>query len=159
MNMTKMKVNIFLDDIRETPAGFIRTYTVDETIKELEENNGNVGILSLDNDLGLGLPEGYFVLDWIEEQVMTNPNFIMPDMIKIHSKNIVAKIPRERILDITHTTNNFVKSLVTKKNTWEDIKADMALQGLKGKEYIHSIGKWNEYLEYLKTELSKQTRN
>ena len=34
MNMTKMKVNIFLDDIRETPAGFIRTYTVDETIKE-----------------------------------------------------------------------------------------------------------------------------
>lgn len=97
MNTTKMKVNIFLDDIRETPSGFIRTYTVDETIKELEENNGNVGILSLDNDLGLGLPEGYFVLDWIEEQVMTNPKFIMPDMIKIHSKNVAAKMRMERI--------------------------------------------------------------
>ena len=97
MNRTKMKVNVFLDDIREAPSGFIRTYTVDETIKELEENNGNVGILSLDNDLGLGLPEGYFVLDWIEEQAMTNPNFIMPDIIKIHSKNVAAKIRMERI--------------------------------------------------------------
>ena len=32
-----------------------------------------------------------------EEQVMTNPNFIMPDIIKIHSKNIAAKIRMERI--------------------------------------------------------------
>ena len=95
--MTKVKINIFLDDVRKTPDGFIRTYTVDETIKELQENNGNVGILSLDNDLGLGLPEGYFVLDWIEEQVMTNPKFIMPDMIKIHSKNVAAKMRMERI--------------------------------------------------------------
>lgn len=92
-----MKVNIFLDDVRETPHGFIRTYTVDETIEELKVNNGNVGILSLDNDLGLGLPEGYFVLDWIEEQVMTNPDFIMPDMIRIHSQNSAAKVRMERV--------------------------------------------------------------
>lgn len=25
----------------------------------------------------------------------------------------------------------------------------MILKGLKGKEYIHSIGKWNEYIDYL----------
>ena len=37
------------------------------------------------------------IFDWIEEQVMTNPKFIMPDMIKIHSKNIAAKIRMERI--------------------------------------------------------------
>ena len=65
----------------------------------------------------------------------------------------MAKIPPERILTITHTTNNFLNSLVTKKNTLENIKADMVLKGLKGKEYIHSIGKWNEYIEYLKTNL------
>ena len=97
MRRPEMKVNIFLDDVRETPHGFIRTYTVDETIEELKVNNGNVGILSLDNDLGLGLPEGYFVLDWIEEQVMTNPDFIMPDMIRIHSQNMAAKVRMERV--------------------------------------------------------------
>ena len=56
-------------------------------------------------------------------------------------KKIVDKIPSERILTITHATNKYLKSLVTKNNTWEDIKSDMALKGLKGKEYIHSIGK------------------
>ena len=65
----------------------------------------------------------------------------------------MAKIPPERILTLTHTTNNFIKSLVTKKNTWEDIKADMALKGLKGKEYIHSIGEWNNYIKYLQENL------
>lgn len=50
---------------------------------------------------------------------------------------------------IVHTTNSFLQSLTTKKNTWENIKADMAVEGLKGKEYIHSIGRWNEYMNYL----------
>lgn len=68
-------------------------------------------------------------------------------------KNIVAKIPTERILTLSHMTNNFLKSLATKKNTWEDIKADMALKGLSGKNYIHSIGKWKSYLNYLEEHL------
>lgn len=76
-------------------------------------------------------------------------NYKIPDEDFIKYKNIVAKIPKERILDITHTTNNYLKSLVTKKNTWEDIKADMILKGLKGKEYIYSIGKWDDYVKYL----------
>ena len=82
-----------------------------------------------------------------------NKDYKIPDDEIIKYKNIVAKIPRERILDLTHKTNNYLQSLVTKKNTWEDIKADMALKGLKGKEYIHSIGKWNEYIAYLEKEL------
>ena len=64
-------------------------------------------------------------------------------------KSIVAKIPQERILTLTHRTNDFLKFLITKNNTWEDIKADMSLKGLKSKEYIHSIGKWNDYIKYL----------
>lgn len=63
--------------------------------------------------------------------------------------DIVAKLPRERILELTHSTNSFLKSLVTKKLTWEQLRADMKLKGLKGKEYIHSIGKWDKYIAYL----------
>ena len=84
-----------------------------------------------------------------------NKEYKIPDEEFVTYKNIVAKIPRERILSITHITNHYLKSLVTKKNTWEDIKADMALKGLKGKEYIHSIGKWNDYIDYLQKELTK----
>lgn len=73
------------------------------------------------------------------------------DFIKY--KNIVSKIPQNEILRITHTSNDYLKSLVTKKNTWEDIKADMRLKGLKVKEYLHSIGKWDEYIKYLEENL------
>lgn len=64
-------------------------------------------------------------------------------------KNIVAKIPTESILLLIHSTNSFIKSLATKKNPIEKIKADMRLKCLKGKEYIHSIGRWEEYINYL----------
>lgn len=79
-----------------------------------------------------------------------NKNYKIPDKELISYKDIVEKIGRKRILDISHGTNNFLKSLVTKSNTWEDIKADMALKGLSGRNYIHSIGKWDEYINYLK---------
>lgn len=82
-----------------------------------------------------------------------NKDYKIPDENLVDYKNIVAKI--ERILTLTHSTNNFIKSLATKKNTYENIKADMKLKGLKGKEYIHSIGKWNDYVNYLEKELNK----
>ena len=75
--------------------------------------------------------------------------YIIPDEENLQYKAIVEKIGQKRIIELTHTTNSFLQSLVTKKNTWEDIKADMALKGLSGKNYIHAIGKWNEYISYL----------
>lgn len=68
-------------------------------------------------------------------------------------KNITAKIPPEKVLSIGLMTNRFLQSLVTKKNPWENIKADMKKKGLRGREYIHSIGKWSDYLKYLDKEL------
>ena len=77
----------------------------------------------------------------------------IPDEDFIKYKNIVSKIPQNEILRITHTSNDYLKSLVTKKNTWENIQADMRLKGLKLKEYLHSIGKWDEYIKYLEENL------
>lgn len=64
-------------------------------------------------------------------------------------KTIVENIPQNQRIGIVHITNSFLQSLVTKKNTWENIKSDMAFKGLRGKEYIHSINKWASYIEYL----------
>lgn len=80
--------------------------------------------------------------------------YIIPDEDLIMYKEIVSKIPLEHIIMLTHSTNKFLKSLATKKNTWENIKADMALKGLKGKEYIHAIGKWKEYIKHLEKEIN-----
>ena len=78
-----------------------------------------------------------------------NKTYKIPDEELEQYKQIIAKIPKKHILSLTHTTNNYLKTLVSKKNTWEDIKADMVLKGLKGKEYIHSLDKWNDYIKYL----------
>lgn len=69
-------------------------------------------------------------------------------------KEIVERVGQERILEVTHATNRYIKSLATKKNSMEKIKADMALKGLKGKNYIHAIGKWKDYVEYLNKNIS-----
>ena len=76
--------------------------------------------------------------------------YIIPDEDLNRYKDIASKIPRENILELTHMTNAFIKTLATKKNTMENIKAEMKLKCLKAKEYIHYIGKWNNYITYLK---------
>ena len=76
-------------------------------------------------------------------------NFTIPNDKLTEYKDIVAKIPPEKVLYIGRITSNYLQSLVTKKNSWEDIKADMRLKCLKGKEYIYLIGKWDDYIKYL----------
>lgn len=44
-------MKVYLDDVRVTPPGWVRTYTVEQTISILK--TGNVTYLSLDHDLGI----------------------------------------------------------------------------------------------------------
>ena len=82
-----------------------------------------------------------------------NKSYKIPEEeVKLY-KELVSKLNQNQLISIVHNTNKFLQSLVTKKNAWENIKADMALKGLKGKEYIHSIGKWNDYIKFLENEL------
>jgi len=99
-------MKIYLDDERQTPPGFIRTYTVEETIQLLIENEGKIDILSLDNDLGDGFLEGYRVMDWIEEKVFTE-NYKPPTTMLVHSANPQG---RKRMLTIIDRINNFIEN-------------------------------------------------
>ena len=80
---------VYLDDDRVTPEGYHRTFTVEDTIDFIRANEGNIEIVSLDNDLGLGLREGYEVMNWIEEQAFNNTLQPIPHLF-IHSGNSVA---------------------------------------------------------------------
>jgi len=82
-------MKIYLDDDRVTPDGYVRTYTVENTIDLIIKNNGNIEVVSLDNDLGLGLLEGREVMKWIEEQAYFNKLYPIPHLL-IHSGNSVA---------------------------------------------------------------------
>jgi hypothetical protein len=77
-------MRIYLDDARDTPYGWSRTFTVADTIEALKTRQ--VEELSLDNDLGEGQPEGYKVLDFLEQEVYNDPIFPLPKII-IHSSN------------------------------------------------------------------------
>jgi hypothetical protein len=82
-------MRVYLDDERETPPGFTRTYTADETIELLRP--GCVTELSLDHDLGdEAAGTGYDVLLWIEKAV-AEECFSPPAKITIHSANAGAR--------------------------------------------------------------------
>ncbi len=83
-------MKVYLDDYREAPEGWIRTYTVTETIELLK--SGTVTELSLDHDLGIESETGtgYDVLLWIEREVATTD--FNPPLIHIHTANSAAAI-------------------------------------------------------------------
>jgi hypothetical protein len=86
-------MKIYLDDERETPAGWIRAYWPDEVIHLLQQ--GGVEAISLDHDLGDDQKgTGYDVILWIEEAVVTS-GFI-PPKITVHSANPPARKKMEQ---------------------------------------------------------------
>lgn len=80
-------------------------------------------------------------------------NYEIPENDLNKYKIIVDKIGKDRVLELSRVTNLYLQSLATKKNTWENIKVDMGIKCLKNKEYIHSIGKWDDYIKYLENNL------
>lgn len=88
-------MNVYLDDERKTPAGWLRAYWPDEVITLLK--SGKVKQLSLDHDLGNDdKGTGYDVLLWIERAVFID-GFVPPTII-VHSANISARIKMERAI-------------------------------------------------------------
>ncbi len=81
-------MKVYLDDERETPAGWQRVYWPDEAIALLQ--TGDVTHISLDHDLGDDeRGTGYDVVLWIEEAVITQG--FQPPIITVHSANASAR--------------------------------------------------------------------
>lgn len=80
-------MKIYLDDERQTPEGWVRTYWPDEVIALLKA--GGVTEISLDHDLGDDeRGTGYDVILWIEEAVALDG--FCPPLIHVHSANASA---------------------------------------------------------------------
>ncbi|MCY6958303.1 cyclic-phosphate processing receiver domain-containing protein [Clostridium brassicae] len=83
-----MKINLYVDDLRDCPEGFKIVRTIEEAIYYLK--NFDIEILSLDHDLGEDdegnlLPTGYDLVKYICE------NGLKISKIYIHTDNIVGR--------------------------------------------------------------------
>lgn len=81
------EINLYVDDIRRCPDGFVVARHYDEAIELL--NNNTINILSLDHDLGIdeyGVEKnGYDIVKYICE------HGISPKKIYIHTDNVVGR--------------------------------------------------------------------
>lgn len=81
------QVQIWLDDEREAPEGFIRAVTTDECITLMKEHRGNIYCVSLDWWLGsIREPTGDEALRWLRNAVL-NEGFPMPTRVRVHTSD------------------------------------------------------------------------
>ena len=73
-------------------------------------------------------------------------------------KQITSQLSKEDILIISKVTNCFLYEIMQKKYKDIDIKKDIKkkMMARQIKEYIHSMGEWNNYLNYLNKEIKKR---
>ena len=84
----KEKINLYVDDLRDCPHGFVIARTVDQAKYYLE--NFQIAILSLDHDLGMDeqgeiIPTGYDLVKYICQKGLR------ADRIYLHTQNPVGR--------------------------------------------------------------------
>ncbi len=91
-------MKIWVDDLREVPAGYTSTKSVNETIRlieDAEKNGETIEVLDLDHDLGDYATDGgdaIKILDWLAERETYYP-------ILIHTANPVGRDNMQRMID------------------------------------------------------------
>jgi len=94
-------INIFMDDLRDCPDGFILVKTVSQLIyklDELKELDQEVNIISLDHDLGENEPTGYDFVKYLIELGNYDPS-IYPKQIFLHTANGVGRDNMFKLLE------------------------------------------------------------
>ena len=73
-------------------------------------------------------------------------------------KDLTANIPKEDVILISQITRRFINDKIAKSKQYrsKNIRSEMRKSMLKGKEFIHYSGFWNQYIEYLKKELNNK---
>ena len=90
-------MKIYMDDVREAPDGWTRTYSAHETIALLEANGRSVTHLSLDHDLGFCVAPGYNVVLYLRER-WENSGVEPPAVVLVHSANPVGRQSMEQAI-------------------------------------------------------------
>jgi len=94
-------VNIYLDDCRDAPKGFLLAKNTIECECLLVKYKGQVNILSLDHDLGEEDRKGtgYDVVKWLCYYYQQNDDNLFPKQIYLHSANPVGRFNMYQLLE------------------------------------------------------------
>ena len=81
--------------------------------------------------------------------------YSIPDGELAAYQTIIGDIPKSSILVVSHITQRFITDILSKDKLYrsKDIKVEMRKSMLKGKDFIHYSGAWDQYLKYLKKEI------
>ncbi len=118
--MTCRILNLWLDDERPEPEGWLRVTSGENAIAVLRQLSGLVHTLSLDHDLGgcvgprqgyaePSLLTGYDVAMWLEERACEGDWMTVPIRVQCHSQNPAG---RSRIVAC-------VRSMQERREAWE----------------------------------------
>lgn len=83
--------------------------------------------------------------------------YTIPDEELKTYNNLVKNLDREQMFRLAHISKRFMQEkMCSRRFTMSDVKAEQKKLGLKGKNYIHAKGLWEEYCRYLENELRKE---
>lgn len=87
--------NIWLDDLRAAPEGWLHARNVQEAIYLLKQHEGDVQLVSLDHDLGGDGPDAPALVDWmVDNEVWPTRGIGVHSMNPIGRKNMLRTIDR-----------------------------------------------------------------
>lgn len=84
------KINVFLDDWRIAPKGWVQAWNVDDLVSIFENKEYEVNKLSLDNDLGRN-EHGVFLLEGLDFVKIFIERGYFCNRIYFHTANPIAK--------------------------------------------------------------------
>ena len=135
------------------------------TIREIRQNDGEIEFKFKAKDIELVAKylkpkTGGAGISPFSSRNLPKPKqaYVIPDEDLKEYKEIIVDISRDKLIILSQITKSFLNDIVAKKPYYKtvDVKADMKKKMLKGKEYIHSIGLWNEYIKYLSKKLKER---
>lgn len=90
-------MKVYLDDLRNTPQGWVRVYSAQELIELFETSGNEIEEISLDHDLGDGMQTGYDFMKWLESEVYEGRITKVPYM-DFHTANPIGRQNMELVL-------------------------------------------------------------
>lgn len=141
-----------------------------ETLYSLLENNGTIfGIM--ENDLEIEFKFHVHNFDFVAKYLkpssygadispfstknLPKQNYKIPEKDLEEYRKITGHILADNKLTISLVTKDFMSKILSKDSVYNTIsmKSHMRQTMLKGKEYIHKMGYWDKYLDYLRKNL------
>ena len=85
-------------------------------------------------------------------------DYIIPKENLDKYKEIVSVVPKDNILVISQITKDFMEKKLQKKYKRIDVPTDMKRKKMsrQTKEYIHCIGEWDNFLDYMEKEIKNR---